>query len=204
MLDIAMALRLKGIASNEHISEITGKGQSDVDDVLKIMIDNEYAQETPRGLRLMPEGKAWTDNLLEQEREGIDGGKAEQIYENFCNQNDAFKQLVTDWQIKMVDEEQVLNDHKDQDYDQEVINRLVELDHTVAPIFQAAAELAPRLGRYLERFAHALSELQSGDHSFLAAPLKDSYHTIWFEMHEELILLCGRNRADEAAAGRGA
>jgi pyruvate,orthophosphate dikinase len=38
----------------------------------------------------------------------------------------------------------------------------------------------------------------------LSAPLKDSYHTVWFEMHEELILLCGRNRADEAAAGRGA
>ena len=37
MLDIAMALRLKGIASNEHIAEITGKGQSDVDDVLNMM-----------------------------------------------------------------------------------------------------------------------------------------------------------------------
>ena len=49
MLDIAMALRLKGIASNEHIAEITGKGQSDVDDVLNMMQEKLYAQQTPRG-----------------------------------------------------------------------------------------------------------------------------------------------------------
>ena len=204
MLDIAMALRLKGIASKEHISEITGKGQSDVDEVLNMMQEKSYAQETPRGLRLMPEGKEWIDGLLEKERTGIDSTKAEEIYEDFCSQNDSFKQLVTDWQIKIIDGEQQLNDHTDEAYDQQIINRLVELDQTVAPILKGAADLVPRLERYLARFSNALSELQSGDHSFLAAPLKDSYHTIWFEMHEELILLCGRNRADEAAAGRGA
>jgi pyruvate,orthophosphate dikinase len=30
----------------------------------------------------------------------------------------------------------------------------------------------------------------------------DSYHSAWFELHEDLILLAGRNRADEVAAGR--
>ena len=67
-----------------------------------------------------------------------------------------------------------------------------------------AAVLAPRLSRYLDRFAAALAAVQAGDESMVASPLKDSYHTVWFEMHEELILLSGRNRADEAAAGRGA
>ena len=169
-----------------------------------MMINESYAQETPRGLRLLPEGKEWTDNLLDEERTGIDSGEANDVYEDFCAQNDSFKQLVTDWQIKIIDGEQQLNDHTDEAYDQEIIRRLAELDQVVAPIFQKAANIAPRLGRYLERFENALTQLQSGNHSFLAAPLKDSYHTIWFEMHEELILLCGRNRADEAAAGRGA
>jgi pyruvate,orthophosphate dikinase len=35
----------------------------------------------------------------------------------------------------------------------------------------------------------------------LASPLKDSYHTVWFEFHEELIALTGRDRAIEEAAG---
>ena len=149
MLDIAMALRLKGIASNEHIAEITGKGQSDVDDVLNMMQEKLYAQQTPRGLRLLPEGKQWTDALLDEERTGIDSARAEEVYEDFCSQNDSFKQLVTDWQIKIIDGEQQLNDHADEAYDQQIINRLVELDQTVGPIFQGAADLAPRLQRYL-------------------------------------------------------
>ena len=36
----------------------------------------------------------------------------------------------------------------------------------------------------------------------MASPSVDSYHGVWFELHETLILLAGRNRADEAAAGR--
>ena len=122
-----MALRLKGIASNEHIAEITGKGQAEVDDVLNMMQEKLYAQETPRGLRLLPEGKEWTDALLDEERAGIDSAKAEEIYEDFCSQNDSFKQLVTDWQIKIIDGEQQLNDHTDEGYDQQIIDRLVNL-----------------------------------------------------------------------------
>jgi pyruvate,orthophosphate dikinase len=36
----------------------------------------------------------------------------------------------------------------------------------------------------------------------VASPQVDSYHSVWFELHEDLIRLAGRNRADETAAGR--
>jgi pyruvate,orthophosphate dikinase len=36
----------------------------------------------------------------------------------------------------------------------------------------------------------------------VASPRVDSYHSIWFELHEDLILLSGRTRAEEVAAGR--
>jgi pyruvate,orthophosphate dikinase len=42
----------------------------------------------------------------------------------------------------------------------------------------------------------------AGEHRYIASPTVDSYHSVWFELHEELILLAGRNRADEVAAGR--
>ena len=41
-----------------------------------------------------------------------------------------------------------------------------------------------------------------GDQRYVASPRVDSYHGIWFELHEDLIQLAGRNRADEVAAGR--
>ena len=43
---------------------------------------------------------------------------------------------------------------------------------------------------------------REGDRRYVASPRVDSYHGVWFELHEDLILLAGRNRADEVAAGR--
>ncbi len=204
MLDIAMALRLKGMAAPEAIAEATGAAPEDVASALATMTVAEHAQETPRGYRLTPEGKDWLDGLLDEERAGVDTDAMNEVYERFCDHNDDFKQLVTDWQIKIIDGEQTMNDHTDADYDAAIVSRLVELDGAVGSVFADAVALAPRLARYVDRFAAALAALQAGDQSMLAAPLKDSYHTVWFEMHEELILISGRNRADEAAAGRGA
>jgi pyruvate,orthophosphate dikinase len=47
-----------------------------------------------------------------------------------------------------------------------------------------------------------MAAARGGDNRFVASPRVDSYHGIWFELHEDLILLAGRNRADEVAAGR--
>jgi len=41
-----------------------------------------------------------------------------------------------------------------------------------------------------------------GDQRYVASPRVDSYHSIWFELHEDLIQLAGRTREDEVAAGR--
>ena len=204
VLEIAMALRLKGIAGSDAIAKVTGQDAATVEAALGAMVEAGHAQETPRGLRLLSEGKEWVDSLLNEEREQVDQLSMNTVYENFCLHNETFKQLVTDWQVKIVGGEQVMNDHEDTDYDAAIIVRLEALDQAVGPIFVDAAGLAPRLGRYVERFGVALEKLQGGDGTYLASPLKDSYHTVWFEMHEELILLSGRNRADEAAAGRGA
>lgn len=201
MLDIAMALRLKGIADTDAIVHMTGAAPDAVQQVVATMIEAGHAKETPRGLMITPEGKEWVGGLLDEERESVDVDAMNVVYERFCEHNDDFKQLVTDWQMKTPEEP---NDHSDADYDAAIFQRLAELDGQVAPVFADAAALAPRLQPYVGRFKAALEALQAGDTAMLSHPLKDSYHTIWFEMHEELILLSGRNRADEAAAGRGA
>jgi pyruvate,orthophosphate dikinase len=56
---------------------------------------------------------------------------------------------------------------------------------------------APRLAPFAVRFGRAAQGIARGDGSLIASPLKDSYHTVWFEFHEELIHLCGRDRAAE-------
>ena len=68
----------------------------------------------------------------------------------------------------------------------------------VAPIESACG----RLVGYGERLERAVERALAGDTKYVASPRVDSYHGIWFELHEDLIRLAGRTREDEAAAGR--
>ena len=60
----------------------------------------------------------------------------------------------------------------------------------------------PRLADYGVRLGHALEAARGGDGRYVASPRVDSYHGIWFELHEDLIQLAGRTREAESAAGR--
>jgi pyruvate,orthophosphate dikinase len=106
--------------------------------------------------------------------------------------------MVTDWQQK--DGEP--NDHTDEDYDAAVLERLDGVHERFAPIMERVSATAPRLASYAPRFEHALEQVRAGDHAWFLRPIIDSYHTVWFELHEELIVLSGLSRAEEAAAGR--
>jgi hypothetical protein len=45
--------------------------------------------------------------------------------------------------------------------------------------------------------AHALERTAAGDADWFTKPTIDSYHTVWFELHEELIGAAGLTRHDE-------
>ncbi len=76
----------------------------------------------------------------------------------------------------------------------------LHLPSRVAPsIIDAVEPSLPRLASYRRRLQRALAAIAAGDRQMLAHPIRDSYHTMWFELHEELLRLTGRNRAEEAA-----
>ncbi|WP_433602722.1 hypothetical protein ACQPXH_13705 [Nocardia sp. CA-135953] len=95
-----------------------------------------------------------------------------------------------------------MNNHSDNTYDAAVLARPTTLHHGVASLVERIGNIAPRLVPYTDRLARAVERMNGGDHSWVARPIMDSYHTGWFELHEDLIGLCGPSRADEAAAGR--
>jgi pyruvate,orthophosphate dikinase len=111
------------------------------------------------------------------------------------------KDTVTAWQLRDA-EAQVVNDHSDAEYDKQVLDRLAAL-HTDATGWLTPLESgSPRLAGYRLRLDRALEQATGGDGRFVASPRVDSYHGIWFELHEDLIRLAGRTREDEVAAGR--
>ena len=66
----------------------------------------------------------------------------------------------------------------------------------------ASAAGLPRLARYERPPGRRGRRGAAGNGKYIASPRVDSYHGAWFELHEDLIRLAGRTRADEAAAGR--
>ena len=112
------------------------------------------------------------------------------------------KEAVTAWQLREEGDARAINDHSDAAYDARVLDRIATLHEDVANWMSSLHDAPPQLDRYRERLANALALARRGDHRFIASPRVDSYHGVWFELHEELILLAGRTRSEEAAAGR--
>jgi hypothetical protein len=150
-----------------------------------------------KAVRLSPEGRARLTELLTDERSSIDSEAFAQIYDEFRCLNRHFKSLVAQWQLK--DGEP--NDHADVGYDAEVLGRLDDIHRAVQPVLAAASGQVPRLDAYTAKLSAALEKIRAGDTSWFTRPLVDSYHTVWFELHEELIGAAGLTRDDEARSG---
>jgi pyruvate,orthophosphate dikinase len=104
--------------------------------------------------------------------------------------------------MREVGGEQTFNDHSDAAYDAGVLARLDALHADVSAWLGPTVAGLRRLAAYRDRLERAAAAAREGDARYLASPRVDSYHSIWFELHQDLILLAGRRRADEVAAGR--
>jgi pyruvate,orthophosphate dikinase len=152
-------------------------------------------ESTKLGYRATDLGRTRADELYAYEREQA-GRVIDDVYDSFVPINDDIKQIVTDWQMRQVSGELTVNDHSDSRHDERVIARLRRTDARVSTALSPLSDALGRFDLYPRRLQRALTLIVEGDHSMLAAPLKDSYHTVWFELHEELIILSGRSRAD--------
>ena len=101
-----------------------------------------------------------------------------------------------------MDGEQVLNDHADADYDAAVLARLAGLHERATAWLTPLYTGLPRLASYGSRLDVAAAAAAGGDGMYIASPRVDSYHGVWFELHEDLIRLAGKTREEEVAAGR--
>jgi DNA-binding MarR family transcriptional regulator len=198
-LTILQAVRLKGRVSPTDLAETLGVGQADVTATVDRLIAAGLLVEAIT-LRISPGGRARLETLLAEERKGIDSAAMAAAYHDFCAVNADFKALVTDWQLKG-GPEGTPNSHDDAEYDAAVLARLDEVHARVAPILEAAATQLPRLSAYPSKLLMALAKVKAGETAWLTAPLIDSYHTVWFELHEELILATGLTREQAARSG---
>jgi hypothetical protein len=195
-LTLLQTIRLKGRVQPAALAATLDADESAVTESMTRLTDAGLLIGG-RIFRTSPEGKDRLAELLTEERLGIDGHAFEKTYDEFRTVNREFKSLVSDWQLR--DGEP--NDHTDAHYDAAVLGRLRGVHDSVLPILAAATAQLPRLNAYATRLSTALHEIEAGDTTWFTRPIVDSYHTVWFELHEELIGAAGLTRADEAESG---
>jgi hypothetical protein len=195
-LAVLQAVRLKGRVSLVDLAATLGETTDDVAGTVA-RLTNAGLLIDGKALRVSPDGRARLDELLVAERTQIDTAALAAAYADFRAVNAEFKALVTDWQLK----DGRPNAHDDAAYDAAILTRLDEVHHRAAPIVAAAAAQVPRLSHYSAKLQAALDNIHGGDTAWLSRPLIDSYHTVWFELHEELIAAAGLTRESEAQSG---
>ena len=117
-------------------------------------------------------------------------------YERFRPLNVEFLRVCHDWQLRPGT---VPNDHTDVQYDWSVIDRLRALDERTAPVLRRIARALDRFEGYPRRLRAALQRIDEGDHEWFTSPRIDSYHTVWMQVHEDLLLALGPRAGERTA-----
>jgi hypothetical protein len=117
-------------------------------------------------------------------------------YARFELINRDLKQLITDWQTVEVGGQRITNDHTNREHDARIIDRLGALHERFEPVLKSLTTTVPRLQHYARGLVHALERAEAGDVTWVSEVKIDSYHTLWFELHEELLRLIGRQREE--------
>ena len=203
---VLQALRVKGFVDTEAVAETVGLSQEDTLNMLNQFAEEglvSYREGRMVGWMITPEGRSYGEQLLANEVDNLGiRQEIETSYKEFSQLNGDFKELCTDWQLKPSldggEGEQVLNDHSDPDYDKGVIDRLVELDKQAQPVCESLTGRLERFASYGSRFTYALEMVLRGDTDWIAKPMIESYHTVWFELHENFFSTLGIDRASES------
>lgn len=117
-------------------------------------------------------------------------------YEDFEVVNTALKTLITDWQVVDIAGERVANDHTNKEYDAKIIDRLGDLHERAERVLNAFAKHLPRLAIYRDKLLSALEKAEDGALEWVSDARIESYHTLWFELHEDLLRMLGRTRVE--------
>ncbi len=115
-------------------------------------------------------------------------------YEDFERLNTTLKQLITEWQTVDVRGHRVPNDHGNKDYDDRLIDRLGNLHERAELALDRLASALPRFSIYRDKLGAALEKAENGEIAWVSDAKIESYHTLWFELHEDLLRLMRRER----------
>jgi hypothetical protein len=195
-------LVLHGLAIKRHataaaVAEAVGLPEASVKDSLARAVASNRAAEVNGAFMISPLAalalEARYGRHFECEREDAAFCRA---YETFERINKSLKKVITDWQTMDIRGTRVANPHTDKEYDAAIIDRLAEIHDQIEPFLAQLAKRLPRLGIYARKLQKALEAAEDGGAEWVSDIRRDSYHTVWFELHEDLLRVMGKIREE--------
>ena len=191
----AVAIKRNGGA--DSISSISGLDLKSVTKILNdgvslgrlVKIDDTFLLSPAGRMILDSEYSRFCDEIRSQ-RQFLDA------YEKFEIINKELKQLITDWQTIKVGDQIIPNDHSDAEYDEKIIDKLGVIHEKFEPVLDIMVKSVERFASYRAKLINALEKSEDGEIEWMSDAQLDSYHTVWFELHEDLLRLLGRTREE--------
>jgi len=141
-LTVLQAVRLKGRVSAHDLAATLAE---DVTNPVERLVESGLLIEGTT-LRISQSGRVRLDELLTEERAGVDAAALAAACDDFHSVNTDFKMLVTDWQLNR---------------DAAALARMDGVHERVLPIIAAAAAQLPRLDAYRAKLHAALEKNSS-------------------------------------------
>lgn len=114
-------------------------------------------------------------------------------YEAFLEFDKQVKQLTTEWQLAS-------GNARPDGYsveDWKLIDRLTAVNDRVSPVLVHLGKTIPRFAGYRPRLRNALNRLEDGERQWLSGLTCDSYHTVWWQLHEDILVALGIARSED-------
>lgn len=109
--------------------------------------------------------------------------------------NSRFQDAATRWQVRAVPGDPLAsNDHTDFRWDARVIDDLCAVTALAGPLCSALADGLSRFAGYHARLTAAVARIKDGQHRWLDGLGIDSAHTVWMQLHEDLLSTLGLDR----------
>ncbi len=206
-------LRLRGFA---EATELAGRRAVPSERVVSVLRADEakglvrHRSGRVAGWSLTQAGRAHDERALAEELDRTGSRETvEEAYRVFERCNPEVLQLFTDWQVRPspggpsaggAGGAPELNDHTDHAYDAAVLARLCRIDDESAqPMCAQLAAVLERFAGYGPRLSAARRRVERGESEWFDRLTVDSYHTVWFELHEDLLSTLGLQREPVSA-----
>lgn len=192
------ALTLRQLASADQIAEVTGQAPAAAEAALDKAVADGTVMAARGSYMITPAGREQLDAAYPQAFAGLrfDAAVAQALDSFETGVNKQVLSLTTDWQTIEVDGQRVTNDHGDPEYDDKIIGKLGRVVDKTATVLGPVIDADPLTGRFLDRLGVALTRAEGGETDYVSGVRVDSVHTVWFQMHEHLLRLTGRERPE--------